>query len=208
MSTGNAETQLEAVAGRLRKALGGRTITWLQTELDAAGVEGSGYSNVQRYVAGKGKGAPPLEWIDGAARVLGVPAAWLAFGQMPIDAARTSPAETFESAVWGKMLAALTGGASEPLMASLLRRVVEAQPAGTAPPTEKDLHQLANAVQLSVTELTMALRPSDSEGAMQAFVLAVLAAMHAVVPGPGSADSCRSVAEIATLLPRAKGAKS
>jgi hypothetical protein len=94
------------------------------------------------------------------------------------------------------------------MLANLLRRVAEAQPAGSEAPTEKDLRQLANAVQHCVLQMTVALRPSDTEDAIPGFVVAVVAAMHALVPAPGSADPTRSIAEVAKLLSRAKGAKS
>ena len=74
---------LEAVAGRLQKAMAysQKTITELQAALDRAGVEGSKYSNVQRYVRGKGGKSPPsFDWLEGAAKALGVEVVWLAFG--------------------------------------------------------------------------------------------------------------------------------
>jgi len=53
-------------------------------------VEGSKYSNVQRYVAGKeGKSPPSPTWLQGAAKILDVRPAWLAFG----DGARTERVE-------------------------------------------------------------------------------------------------------------------
>lgn len=70
---------LEALSARLRAALGNRSITWLQEQLQVAGVEGSRYSNVQRYVAGNGKSPPSPTWLRAAANVLGVRPAWLAF---------------------------------------------------------------------------------------------------------------------------------
>lgn len=109
---------IEDVARRLREALGERSITWFQGELEAAGVGGSKYSNVQRYVAGKGKSAPPLEWIEGAARTLGVRAAWLAFEDGAMTAA--------EEAQWAEAADASRAAAPavEDLLAPRLRRRV------------------------------------------------------------------------------------
>ena len=83
MDGGNRTVDPTAVAKRLKEALDyrGRSISWLQRELEIAGVEGSKYSNVQRYVAGKGKAPPPLDWIEGVVRVLDIRAAWLGFGE-------------------------------------------------------------------------------------------------------------------------------
>ena len=84
------QASLEVFSARLRDALGNRSITWLQGELEKAEVDGSGYSNVQRYVAGKeGKSLPSPTWLQGAAKLLGVRPAWLAFG----DGARTETVE-------------------------------------------------------------------------------------------------------------------
>ena len=83
MKTNQRRGTLEAVAGRLQVAMAYRrmTITELQAALEQASVVGSRYSNVQRYVRGKcGKSPPPLHWVEGAAAVLGVSPAWLAFG--------------------------------------------------------------------------------------------------------------------------------
>ena len=76
-------TSLESVAARLRELLERRamSVTDLQAALERAGVEGSKYSNVRRYVAGEGKGPPSLDWIAAAARVLEARPAWLAFGE-------------------------------------------------------------------------------------------------------------------------------
>lgn len=70
-------------ADRLTKAKdkAGRSIRSLQRELHEAGVPGSSYANVYAYF--KGRTTPSLEFLDAAARSLGVRAAWLAFGEEP-----------------------------------------------------------------------------------------------------------------------------
>lgn len=74
------------------------TVSDFQRRLEAEGVEGSKYSNVRRYVAGEGKSPPALDWIDGAARVLGARPAWLAFGEgEPTDEGERTLREQFTS---------------------------------------------------------------------------------------------------------------
>jgi len=83
------KASLQAFSVRLRDALENESITWLQEQLEGDGVEGSKYSNVQRYVAGNGKSPPSPTWLQGAAKVLDVRPGWLAFG----DGERTEPEE-------------------------------------------------------------------------------------------------------------------
>ena len=131
---------LEDVAGRLQKAMAYSqiTITELQAALDRAGVEGSKYSNVQRYVRGKGGKSPPsFDWLEGAAGALGVEVVWLAFGMGSMTWGETSTDEEraqLSEGLWSDQLTdriAQRLAPSEPVAAAafwkVLRLVVRAQ---------------------------------------------------------------------------------
>lgn len=84
------------IAYRLREALRlrGRTPNWLQVQLTRQGVPGSSSASVSRYV--NGTVTPPLEFLQAAARMLGVFEPWLISGygtpeEAPDEAARHDP---------------------------------------------------------------------------------------------------------------------
>ncbi len=70
------------IASRLRLQLdrNNRSISWLAREIDALGLRGGSYGSVRSYVNGAAKAAPPLEFLNAAAKLLGVRPAWLISG--------------------------------------------------------------------------------------------------------------------------------
>ena len=156
---------LEAVAGRLQKAMAssGMTITQLQEALDRAGVEGSKYSNVQRYVRGKGGKSPPsFDWLEGAADALGVEVGWLALGVGSMTWGETATDEqraALSEGLWSDQLTdhiAQRLAPGEPVAAAafwkVLRLVVRAQKEHGA--QDPDVEQLAKDVGAVVGEAT------------------------------------------------------
>lgn len=68
------------VAKRLRETLAsqGRSMRWLQRELEDAGTPASSYGSVRAYVTGQGE--PRQDWLDAAAEALEVRSEWLSSG--------------------------------------------------------------------------------------------------------------------------------
>lgn len=194
MLTGSQHT-----GSRLRRALEGRqgaprTITWLQREMEARGARGSGYSNIQRHVAGNADHPPPTDWIEAAAEILGVRSAWLAFGEEPVlpDAATAIPAHQLTPAI--KLVAGDHGAA---VMARLVQRLVVAQPSGSTHPTEEDLDYLAGTIHSRALDFLHSVRAGTTPEEAERFYLAFLTALLAAIPRPGQG---REVTEVQNLL--------
>ena len=124
----DTNTTAARIGVRLREALGGKPVQDFQQELEAAGVANSTYSSVYRYV--KGRVVPPLDWLQSAALILGVPLAWLAFGdgERHRTVALTDSAPPIERAVFGHAVTIDLKG-SRPLLGTFVDRVLDALPA-------------------------------------------------------------------------------
>ena len=162
------------MAGRLQVAMAysGITITELQAALDQAGVEGSKYSNVQRYVRGKGGKSPPsFDWLEGAADAFGVEVIWLAFGVEPMtwgETATDKQRAALSEGLWSDQLTdhiAQRIAPSEPVAAAafwkVLRLVVRAQGDDSDP----DVKQFAKDIGAVVGEaihIVSLCKPEDS----------------------------------------------
>lgn len=194
MGTGAPE-----IAIRLREALeaqpgGPETITWLHKAMETLRVPGSGHSNVHRYVTGDAERPPPIDWLDGAAQVLGVRTAWLALGEEPLLPPTTAdlPVRRLAPAV-----SRVAGTHGEALMARLVQRLVDAQPLDSAPPTEHQLVVLMAALHSRGMEFLSAVRVVTPLHEVEQFYLAFLTALLAAVPQAGQG---RDVTEVQKLL--------
>ncbi len=203
-------TDIQEVGQRLREALelhadGPRTITWLHERMVKAEVPGSGYSNIQRYVAGK-KGSPPsLEWLEGAAKVLRVRAAWLAFGEAPMSATKGFKAHMIRDPEWADPVrvasmgpSALSYGIAEELMVVLIDRLVDAQPADAPELSDADVTRLTERLSDILESTIGAFRKAGSPAEYTPFFATSLAALLTAVPEPRRG---RTFEEILTRLP-------
>ena len=184
---------------RLGQALEGqpggpRTITWLQKEMEARAVPGSGYSNIQRHVAGNADHPPPLDWLTGAAEALGVRAAWLAFGEEPILPSTTADLPVHRLA---PSVGLVAGRLGEALIARIVQCLMDAQPAGSPPPTEDRLGDVMYALHSRALQCLDAVRVKTTREEGQRFYLDFLTAMLAAVPRAGQG---RNLAEVEELL--------
>ena len=194
MATGSSQIGL-----RLREVLeyqagGPRTITWLQAEMEARGVPGSGYSNIQRYVAGNADNPPPIDWLDGAAEALGVRTAWLALGEEPILPSTTADLPVHQLA---PSVGLVAGRLGEALIAHIVQRLMDAQPAGSPPPTEDRLGDVMYALHSRALQCLDAVRVETTREEAEPFYLDFLTAMLAAVPRAGQG---RNLAEVEELL--------
>ena len=203
-------TDIQGVGQRLREALelhadGPRTITWLHERMVEAGIPGSGYSNIQRYVAGKEGSPPSLEWLEGAAKVLKVREAWLAFGEAPISATKGFKTHMIRDPEWADPVrlasmgpSALSYGIAEDLMVVLIDRLVDAQPADAPELSDADVTRLTARLSDILESTIGAFRREGSPAEYTPFFATSLAALLTAVPKPRRG---RTFEEIFTRLP-------
>ena len=209
-------SDIQKVGERLREALefhadGPRTITWLHERMEEAKIPGSGYSNIQRYVAdvaGKEGNPPPLEWIEGAAKALKVRSAWLAFGEAPMSAPKGFKAFMLRDPEWADPVRVASVGPSvsslglaEDLMVTLIARLVDAQPADAPELSDADLTRLTVRLCDILESTIQAFRKAASTAEYIQFYGGSLVALLAAVPEPRRG---RTFEEILTRLPDPK----
>ena len=143
--------------------------------------DGTSYPAVLGYFAGNT--TPSLPWINEAADLLGVRRAYLAFGSLPmtVAAGEVDAAGILKHA---KFLALRTDGASNPLVENLVRRLIDAQPADAAEPTDAEVIELTKSIQLSVLHMVYALLPGHADEVYGPLILALLTTMISGVPRP------------------------
>lgn len=167
------------------------------------GQRGVSYQSVLSYF--DGSSTPSVEWLLEAADVLGVRFAWLVAGEEPRYESTSRTIEAIRGATSGAIhLAAATGGASEPLVRLLIQRLIEARPQGDPEPPEELVRDLAKAINDNVMWTWGAL---TKEGPATPFVTAVLTAMIAAVPTPGTHSVTatgpgQSISEVIRIMPR------
>ena len=206
-------TDIQTVGARLREALelqadGPRTIIWLHEQMEEAEVPGSGYSNIQRYVAGKEGNPPSLEWLEGAAKVLKVRSAWLAFGEAPMSATKGFKAFMLRDPEWADPVRVASVGPSvsslglaEDLMVTLIARLVDAQPADAPELSDVDVTRLTERLSDILESTILAFRRASSPAEATPFFAASFAGLLAAVPEPRRG---RTFEEILTRLPDPK----
>lgn len=174
-------------------------------EAAAPGTKGTSYASVYDYVEGRAKGAPPIEFLNAAAKVLNVRPAWLAFGDEP-ESPTAAAAERSDDPIIAAatIIPALTFGGGRELLVTLVHQLVGAQPADAPDVTDADLASAVQAIELTVFGMLMALSgPGQGRPAtgMVQSVMGMLVAMLAAVPPARSGRPLRDVVE---LLPRSK----
>ena len=212
----------EGIGKRLREALApldDGTIKWLQAEMEKADVPGSKYSNVQRYVAGTAQKRPPLEWLEGAAKVLDVRPAWLVFDDGPMregalfddDAGEEGrPLTVFERLAEerdvpvGPGAHMLGGAAGKAVMRELIGRLIDAQPADAPDPSQTELRHLAYSLDFSFSALWGALSERQVPmSRMRSMYLAWISALLTMVAPPGAGKN--RIAEVSARIPIVPG---
>ncbi len=184
-----------------------RSIRSLHRKLEERGKEPGAYSTVHRYFSGEVE-EPPLSFLGPAGEILGVSAAWLAFGSTP---GREGPSDPRRTAVKrsASRVSFLTLGADQvgrELLPTIVTELVLAQPPDAPQPKLREYEELAERLDKAVGELLRAVRPflevpghdswppTGSAGA----TAAILGALLSYLPGHGEGYP---VSEIIRMLP-------
>ncbi len=163
---------------------------------------GYSYPTINAYLQ-PDEPSPGIEWVREVASLLNVSSSWLAFDQGPM--LETSDelwdwTETFRlDADSGRYdIVPITGGpACAELFKELLRRIVDARPDGDPEPTTEQLDMLAYRVALSVHSLRTAVGtgPIAPGAEVSRGLVAMLATLIQIIPGPAEGRSIESVTE-------------
>ncbi len=193
------------VAARLTQALEEfepeRSIRAVCRRLADDGLYEATYSSIHRYFSGEVEN-PPIDFLTAVGKVLGVRAAYLAFGEEPKRGVSKEGVQELIGGA-GELVEMSAGPAAAALLADVVQRLVYAQPEGASEVGPAELKQLAIELTWYPMNLPDLFAAHGTHGKdRSSFMLAALASLVPVIPLPGQG---KPIAEVIAGLRGTRG---